>query len=117
MLILSTPGCGSLSASRFALPSTRFQGGPLVSGMTATVTVRQADAGHRNWLDRMRGNVADQVAGLFASPPPRPNCLPVMTTQLAPSESIPAEVAPEAKSPAQIVPGLAPGMDQSPRDQ
>jgi hypothetical protein len=88
------------------------EGVPLVSGMTATVTVRQAaDSGHRNWLDRVRDDVADQLTGL----PPRLNCLPIATTQPAPSESIPAETVPKTEPLEQINPGLAPGMDRSPK--
>jgi hypothetical protein len=90
---------------------------PLVSGMTATVTVRRtAEDDHPSWLDRLRSEVADPLTDLFTGPRPRSNCLPVMTTQPAPMEAIPAESAPEATSPEQINPGLAPGMNLSPRE-
>jgi multidrug resistance efflux pump len=89
---------------------------PLVSGMTATVTVRPApETGHRGWLDRMRTDVLDQLSDLFRGPVARPNCLPVFTPQRAPTESLPAETMPQAMSPEQINPGLAPGMVLSPR--
>jgi multidrug resistance efflux pump len=91
-------------------------GVPLVSGMTATVTVRPAsETGHRSWLDRMRTNVLGQLSDLFTGPVPRPNCLPVFTPQHAPTESIPADSVPRAMSPEEINPGLAPGMTMSPR--
>ncbi|MET3905698.1 multidrug resistance efflux pump [Bradyrhizobium sp. S3.3.6] len=89
---------------------------PLVSGMTATVTVRSAsETDHRSWLDLMRTDVLDQLSELFRGPVLRPNCLPVFTPQRAPTDSIPAESATRATSPEQINPGLAPGMTLSPR--
>jgi multidrug resistance efflux pump len=91
-------------------------GVPLVSGMTATVTVRPAsEVDHRSWLDRARTNVLDQLSELFTGPRPRPNCLPVFTPRRAPTESIPTETLPPTMSPEQINPGLAPGMNLSPR--
>jgi hypothetical protein len=56
------------------------------------------------------------IAMTFNGALPRENCLPVFTSQRAPSESLPAETVPPAISPAQINPGLAPGMDLSPRN-
>jgi RND family efflux transporter MFP subunit len=93
-------------------------GVPLVSGMTATVTVRQAAEGHHpKLLDRMRRDVSDQLTDLFIGPQPRANCLPVMNTQPAPTEAIPPEMAPRAMSPEQINLGLAPGLNLSPRER
>ena len=89
------------------------QGVPLVSGMTATVTIRPATDDHRNWFDRMRMELPD----LFNGALPRQNCLPVFTSQRAPSESLPAETMPPAISPEQINPGLAPGINLSPRNR
>ena len=65
----------------------------------------------------MRRDVVDPLTDLFNDPLPRPNCLPVMTTQRVPTESIPAETVPGAASPEQINPGLAPGMNVSPRNR
>jgi multidrug resistance efflux pump len=91
-------------------------GVPLVSGMTATVTVRPAsETDHRSWLDLMHTDVLGQMSQFFTGPVPRPNCLPISTPQRAPTESIPAESASRAMSPEQINPGLAPGMNLSPR--
>ena len=91
-------------------------GVPLVSGMTATVTVRAApENDHRSWLDRTRTDVLAQLSDLFTGPVPRPNCPPILTPGTAPTESIPAETVPRAMLPEQINPGLAPGMSLSPR--
>ena len=90
-------------------------GVPLVSGMTATVTVRPAsEIDHRSWLDLMRADVLDPLSDLFMGPVPRPNCLPVSIPLPAPTQSIPADAVPRAMSPEQINPGLAPGMTLSP---
>jgi multidrug resistance efflux pump len=91
-------------------------GVPLVSGMTATITVRPAsETVPRSWLDIMRTNVLSQLSDLFTGPVVRPDCLPVLTAQRAPTDSLPAEYIPRAMSPEQINPGLAPGITQSPR--
>ena len=87
-------------------------GVPLVSGMTATVTIRRPTDDHRNWFGRMRMELSD----LFNGALPRQNCLPVFTSQRAPSESLPAETVSPAISPEQINPGLAPGMNLAPRN-
>jgi multidrug efflux pump subunit AcrA (membrane-fusion protein) len=91
-------------------------GVPLVSGMTATVTLRRAiEDDHPKWSDRLRRVIEDPLIDLFTGPQPRPDCQPVMTIPQAHVDAIPAESAPEAMSPDQINPGLAPGMNLSPR--
>jgi hypothetical protein len=88
----------------------------LAGRQTATVTVRPAaENDHRSWLDLMRADVLDQLSDLFRGPVPRPNCLPTLTPGSAPAESVPAENVPRAMAPEQINPGLAPGMNLSPR--
>jgi hypothetical protein len=68
-------------------------------------------------FDRMRRDVVDPFSELFNGTRPRPNCLPLTTTQHVPTESIPAETVPGVVSPEQLNPGLAPGMNLSPRDR
>lgn len=89
---------------------------PLVSGMTATVTVTQPDSGNRKTLlDRGYATVVDSVLSLvYGPPPPRPGCLPVMTSQAAPTETLPVPPDQPALSPRQIAPGIAPGLNVSP---
>ncbi|AUC95516.1 HlyD family secretion protein [Bradyrhizobium sp. SK17] len=91
------------------------QGVPLVSGMTATVTIGQQAAADDSYrLGRLLQNVEDRLTDLFVGPKPRLDCLPVTTPQLGPTATIPIEVAPEAKSLDQINPGLAPGLNRRP---
>jgi hypothetical protein len=87
------------------------QGIPLVSGMTATVTIRDASANDGR-LNRLISAVKTRV---MSGPPARPGCIPAMTTWQATTESIPADKPKSGPSPEQINPGLAPGMDASPR--
>jgi len=91
-------------------------GVPLVSGMTATVTVKQAnDGGPTSLFDHLNRNVVDSIASLIYGPPPsRPDCLPVATSLTAPNEALPIPAEPPGQSPQQIVPGIAPGLNVSP---
>jgi hypothetical protein len=92
-------------------------GVPLVSGMTATVTIKQAGEGKRETLfDRGYANVIGSLSSLvYGPPPPRSGCLPVMSNQAAPGESVPVQSEPESQSPEEVEPGIAPGLDVSPK--
>ena len=92
-------------------------GVPLVSGMTATVTIRQPIANaHRTWLERVRAGVVDPIAELFGGgPPPRPNCLRDASGQQPQAQAIPYSDEPAIPAPAKVAPGLAPGIDLPPR--
>jgi multidrug resistance efflux pump len=91
-------------------------GVPLVSGMTATVTIRQPGwDSHRGWSDRVRESVLDPLAELFgAGRPVRPDCLQAAPQQTAP-ETIRASDVPAVPSPEKVEPGLTPGIDAAPR--
>ncbi|MGY3036988.1 RND family efflux transporter MFP subunit [Bradyrhizobium sp. USDA 4354] len=90
---------------------------PLVSGMTATVTIRQPSVGEgQTWLDRLRENFVDPVSGLFgAGPPPRANCLQATSQQRPEVEALPHAREPAVPPADKIAPGLTPGIDASPR--
>jgi hypothetical protein len=67
-------------------------GVPLVSGITATVTIRPAaESDHRNWFDRIRMDVVERLSEFFNGLPRRPNCLSAMTAQRVATERLPAE--------------------------
>jgi multidrug resistance efflux pump len=89
-------------------------GVPLVSGMTATVTVL-APADGRPWLDGVMATMADRLSDVLVSSPGRPGCIPGTTTERGPTLSLPAEREGPHASPSQLNPGLAPGMSVSPR--
>ncbi len=71
-------------------------GVPLVSGMTATVTIKQGNDESRSSLfERGYANVVDSILSLFYGPPPsRPGCLPVVTSQAADYEALPVRTKP-----------------------
>lgn len=90
---------------------------PLVSGMTATVTIRQSSARDRQtWFDQFRANFVDPIADLFgAGRPPRADCLQATSEQRPEVEAVPYESEPAITPAEKIVPGLTPGIDASPR--
>lgn len=94
---------------------------PLVSGMTATVTVRDAvgSAAHGadgGGLGVAIADVGARLSDVFEGPPARPGCIPATTTGHATVSSLPVDEAGPAPSPEQINPGLAPSIDASPRN-
>ncbi|WP_456617601.1 biotin/lipoyl-binding protein [Bradyrhizobium sp. P5_C12] len=90
---------------------------PLVSGMTATVTIRQpAAVGRQTWFDQLRASLVDPVSDWFGKGrPPRPNCLQSTSQQLPEVEAIPYAREPSVPPAEKVAPGLAPGIDASPR--
>ncbi|HTO82822.1 MAG TPA: HlyD family secretion protein [Methylomirabilota bacterium] len=89
---------------------------PLVSGMTATITIKDAgDAGGRTWLGRAIAAVETRLSDVLEGPPARPGCIPATTTDQATPESLPTDTATSGATPEQINPGLAPSIDASPR--
>src|SRR5262245_29047942 len=46
----------------------------------------------------------------------RPGCIPAITTERGPTQSLPATQAQPSLTPEEINPGLAPGIDASPQD-
>jgi hypothetical protein len=92
-------------------------GVPLVSGMTATVTIRDAaGTDGRTWLGRAISAVETRLSDVLKGPPARPGCIPATTTGRATPESLPVAREKLGPSPEQINPGLAPGLDESPRN-
>jgi multidrug resistance efflux pump len=91
-------------------------GVPLVSGMTATVTITDAaGADPRSWLDRAIAAVQTRLFDVLDGPPARRGCIPATTTERATPVSLPVDKQKSALSPEQINPGLAPSVDASPR--
>jgi len=89
---------------------------PLISGMTATVTIRQPSSEPQSRLERFRTTFLDPVADLFgAGRPPRTNCLQAISPQRPEVEAVPYSREPAVPPAATIAPGLTPGLDASPR--
>jgi multidrug resistance efflux pump len=90
---------------------------PLVSGMTATVTIRgDSDAGQSTRFGGLRREVATSLSDVFNGPSARPGCVPAITTDRGETQSLPATQAQPSLTPEEINPGLAPGLNVSPQD-
>ena len=87
-------------------------GVPLVSGLSATVTIKEenAEAGGQSWLERAVTEVETRLSDVLVSPPARPGCIPATTAERAIPQSLPVDTATSAPSPEEINPGLVPSM-------
>ena len=92
---------------------------PLVSGLSATVTIKEDAAGAdgQSWLGRAIAAVETRLSDVLISPPARPGCIPATTTEQATPESLPVDTAKSGATPEQINPGLAPSVNASPRNR
>jgi multidrug resistance efflux pump len=91
---------------------------PLVSGMSATLTIKDAGrADARPWLDRAVAEIETRLFDVLDGPPARPGCIPAITTERATPVSLPVDEQKFVSSPEQINPGLAPGMSVPPRNR
>jgi RND family efflux transporter MFP subunit len=79
---------------------------PLVSGMTATVTIRGAEA---------RKNFADHLVDIIRGPQPSPGCVPQIGDENGATVTLPTPKPAAPINSEELNPGLAPGMNKSPR--
>jgi RND family efflux transporter MFP subunit len=90
-------------------------GVPLLSGMTATVTIRGAEARHTGWLAQGLASLADRLRDIIQGSRPSPGCVPRIGNESGAIATL-STPAPDAPlNPAEINPGLAPEMNMSPR--
>jgi multidrug resistance efflux pump len=91
-------------------------GVPLVSGLTATITIRESVASENSgWFAGRWRSVADRFGDIFYGPQTRPSCIsPVMGSSRSVSTLAIPQI-PAQKSPAEIVPGIAAGFPASPQ--
>ena len=88
---------------------------PLVSGMTATVTVMDpALEGEGPWWRQRLDGLRRRLADLVDRPAPRPDCVPADGGRQGRTVTIPTPEPAPARTPGEINPGLAPGMTASP---
>jgi multidrug resistance efflux pump len=90
------------------------QGVPLVSGLTATVTVKEDQASDGKWfikrMNEMREHWSDHLRGAH----PRPSCL-ADPTVVGPASSLATPTPSRPLALEEINPGLAPGLTAPPR--
>jgi multidrug resistance efflux pump len=90
----------------------------LVSGMTATVTIRDAEAKQSGSSLRQRfASLADHLVDIVHGPQPSPGCVPRIGDENGATVILPTPKPVAPLNPAQINPGLAPDMNKSPRGQ
>jgi RND family efflux transporter MFP subunit len=81
---------------------------PLVSGMTATVTIRGAEA---------RKSIADHLVDIIRGPQPSPSCVPQIGDENGATVTLPTPKPAAPVSSEELNPGLAPGMNKSPANE
>ncbi len=91
-------------------------GVPLVSGMTATITIRDAEAQESGgWLRQRFASLADRLGDFVHGSRPSPGCVPRISNENGATVTLPTPKPVAPLNPAQINPGLAPEMNRSPR--
>src|SRR5271169_497338 len=90
-------------------------GVPLVSGMTATVTIRDAETGESGgWRQRFAG-LENRLDDIVRGPQPAPGCVPRIADENGATVTLPTPKSVTPLNPEELNPGLAPGMNKSPR--
>ena len=91
---------------------------PLVSGLSATVTIKDEAVGastqSSSWLGRAVDQVETRLSDALNGPPARSGCIPATTTERATPASLPIDAANPGATPEQINPGLTPSMNSAP---
>jgi RND family efflux transporter MFP subunit len=88
---------------------------PLVSGMTATVTIRSAEAQERGgWLRQRFASLLDRLDDIVHAPRPSPGCVPRIGDDNGATVILPTPKPVAPLDPEEINPGLAPGIAKSP---
>ncbi|HMJ30580.1 MAG TPA: HlyD family secretion protein [Xanthobacteraceae bacterium] len=90
-------------------------GVPLVSGMTATVTIRSAETRENGRSLRQRfASLADRLGDIVHGPQPSPGCMPRIGDENGATVTLPTPKPVAPLDPEEINPSLAPGMNMSP---
>jgi RND family efflux transporter MFP subunit len=93
-------------------------GVPLVAGMTATVTIRGAEARESGgWLRQRFASLADRLGDIVRGPRPSPDCVPRIGDEKGTTVILPTNKPTPHLGPAEIDPGIAPGMNKPPQAQ
>ena len=93
-------------------------GVPLVSGMTTTVTIRRDEApASTAWLGYRLARLVTLLDDIVYGPQPSPDCVPRIGDESGATVILPTPKPVAPLDPEQLTPGLAPGIDESPRVQ
>jgi multidrug resistance efflux pump len=89
---------------------------PLVSGMTATVTIRDAEARKSgSWLRQRFASLADHLVDIVHGPQLSPGCVPRIGDENGATVTLPTPKPIAPLNLEEINPGLAPDMNTPPR--
>jgi RND family efflux transporter MFP subunit len=89
---------------------------PLVSGMTATVTIHDAEARESGgWLRQRFASLADNLVDIVHGPQPSPGCVPRIGDETGATVTLPTPKPAAPLNAAEINPGLASNMNTPPR--
>jgi RND family efflux transporter MFP subunit len=89
-------------------------GVPLVSGMTATVTIRDAEARESGGRRQRFANLANRLDDIVRGPQPSPGCIPRIGDENGATVALPTPKPATPLNPEELNPGLAPGMNEPP---
>jgi multidrug resistance efflux pump len=93
-------------------------GVPLVAGLTATVSVLDAETGRESGRqDSPMAALEARLSDVFSGPPARVGCIPAIAAGPTTVQSLPVEQEAPGLSPGEINPGLTPGMNAAPRSR
>jgi RND family efflux transporter MFP subunit len=91
-------------------------GVPLVSGMTATVTIRnEPQVGGGDWLRQRFASLRERLNNVLHGPKPSADCVPPIDGKKGAKVTLPTPQPSAPLTPEEINPGLAPGLTNSPR--
>jgi RND family efflux transporter MFP subunit len=91
-------------------------GVPLVSGMTATVTIRDTETRESGgWLQQRFANLIGRLKSVVYGPAASADCVPRIGSESGATVTLPTPQPSAPRTPEEINPGLAPGLDYSPR--
>jgi RND family efflux transporter MFP subunit len=91
-------------------------GVPLVSGMTVTATIRDAQARESGgWLRQRFVSLANRLGDIVHGPQASANCVPRIGDENGATVTLPTPTPVAPLNPEAINPGLAPAMDESPQ--
>ena len=90
-------------------------GVPLISGMTATVTIRDADVRQSSGWRQRFASLANRLGGIVRGPQPSPGCIPRIGDENGSTVTLPTPETVAPLNPEELIPGLAPGMNKSPQ--
>jgi hypothetical protein len=90
-------------------------GVPLVSGMTATVTIRDAEARESGGWRQRFASLANRLGDIVRGPQPSAGCIPRIGEENGATVILPTPKPVAPLNPEELNPGLAPGLNESPR--